>query len=281
MISGRTRVFGLLGHPVRHSLSPAMYNELFRRFGLDALYVAFDVDPARSHTLGASIRTLDLVGVNLTVPFKERIVPQLDRLTVAAEEAGSVNVVIQVEGHLTGYNTDGEGLVRSLAALGGMEFQGLVVFVLGAGGTARAVSSALMDRGASRVTILNRTLKHGHSAVDALSGRYRHSVLSADQLNSVAFAHHAQAAGLVVNCTSAGAESIIEAFDSSVLPSTAVWVDANYWMKHPPQLQRCADLGLRFATGHGMLAHQGALAFELFTGHPVEAAEIESILEVA
>ncbi|RME28554.1 MAG: shikimate dehydrogenase, partial [Deltaproteobacteria bacterium] len=109
MISARTRVFGLVGHPVRHSLSPAMYNELFQRYGLDAVYVAFDVDPTRAEAVADAVRTLGLVGVNLTVPFKERVLPALDHMTVAAEEAGAVNVVIHVGGTLTGYNTDGEG----------------------------------------------------------------------------------------------------------------------------------------------------------------------------
>ena len=118
MISAQTRLYGLIGHPVRHSLSPAMYNELFRRFGLDARYLAFDVDPRRSDRVSDAIRTLDLVGVNLTVPFKERVLPQLDHMTQAAREAGAVNVVICVDGWLTGYNTDGEGLLRSLLESG-------------------------------------------------------------------------------------------------------------------------------------------------------------------
>ena len=121
-VSGATRVYGLIGHPVRHSLSPGMYNTLFARFDIDAVYVAMDVHPADAHKVADAVRALNVVGVNLTVPFKEAVIPHLDRLTVAAEEAGAVNVVTAVDGTLTGYNTDGEGFIRSLAEEGGPEW---------------------------------------------------------------------------------------------------------------------------------------------------------------
>ena len=143
MISGRTRIYGLVGHPVRHSLSPAMHNALFGKLSLDAVYLAFDVDPRRAEGVTDAIRTLDLVGVNLTVPFKERVLPPLDHVTIAAEEAGAVNVVINVDGWLTGYNTDGEGLLGALAEEHGFNAKAQRCVVLGAGGAGRAVASAL------------------------------------------------------------------------------------------------------------------------------------------
>ncbi len=277
MISARTRVFGLVGHPVRHSLSPAMYNELFQRYGLDAVYVAFDVDPARAEAVADAVRTLGLVGVNLTVPFKERVLPALDHMTVAAEEAGAVNVVIHVGGTLTGYNTDGEGLVRFLEARG-LSLRDRRAVVLGGGGTGRAVSSALLDRGARGVTILNRTLSRAIAAVRALEGRFGHAELDAGPLTAAAFTDVARDVDVVVNCTAGGAAPTIATLDPAVVARDGVWVDVNYWMAEPPLRGRCADLGLRFETGLGMLVHQGALAFELFTGHPVEAPVLEDII---
>lgn len=277
MISARTRVFGLIGHPVRHSLSPAMYNELFRRYGLDAVYLAFDVDPDRAEQVADAVRTLDLVGINLTVPFKERVLPELDHMTVAAEEAGAVNVVIHVGGVLTGYNTDGEGLVRFLEAQGRpMRDQRAVI--LGGGGTGRAVASALLDRGAAGVTVLNRTLSRAIAAIRALENRFGHTDLHAGPLTREAFAETAAGADLVVNCTAGGAAPLIASLDPSVVKPGGAWIDVNYWMDSPPLEQRCDQLGLQFETGLGMLVHQGALAFELFTGHPVEAAVLEAII---
>ncbi|MBK7759998.1 MAG: hypothetical protein IPI35_27060 [Deltaproteobacteria bacterium] len=113
-----------------------MHNALFGKLSLDAVYLAFDVDPRRAEGVTDAIRTLDLVGVNLTVPFKERVLPHLDHVTIAAEEAGAVNVVINVDGWLTGYNTDGEGLLGALAEEHGFNAKAQRCVVLGAGARA-------------------------------------------------------------------------------------------------------------------------------------------------
>jgi shikimate dehydrogenase len=277
-VSGQTRLFGLVGHPVRHSLSPAMYNALFARYGVDAVYVAFDVDPRRAGAVASAIRTLDLVGVNLTVPFKERILPDLDHLTAAAAEAGAVNVVIQVDGALAGYNTDGEGLCNSLEAEG-RHLPGCRAVLLGAGGTARAVASALLDRGAAHITLLNRSPARAEAAAAALASIFGAARLAVGPLEPAAFAQAAEGAHLVFNGLAGGAEAQVAALDPAPLAPNADWVDANYWMARPPQAERCAALGLRFHSGHAMLLHQGALAFELFTGQPVTADEIRALLE--
>jgi len=277
VITARTRVYGLIGHPVRHSLSPAMYNELFDRYGIDAVYLAFDVPPARAERVADAIRTLDLVGVNLTVPFKEQVLPQLDDMTVAAEEAGAVNVVIHNGGALRGYNTDGEGLIRYLE-LQGLSLGGLRAVVLGAGGAGRAVASALLERGAASVAILNRTLSRAVVARGALERRFGHHELSALPLRPETFAQAAAGAHLVVNCTSGDGARAVSALDPAVLSPGATWVDINYWMPDPPQQAACAALGLHFHTGLGMLVHQASLAFELFTGHPVEVPVLEAII---
>lgn len=273
-VTGKTRVYGLIGHPVRHSLSPAMYNSLFARYGIDAVYVALDVHPDDADQVVDAIRTLDLVGVNLTVPFKERVLPHLDRCTVAAQEAGAVNVITAVEGTLTGYNTDGEGFVRSLPEADGPVIDGCAAVVLGAGGAARAVASTLIDRGAARVTILNRTLARAEAAAASLAGD-----VSAGPLSPAGFEAAAAGASLVINCTSGPASGLIGSLDPGLLGPSSTWVDINYWMPDPPLRAACGAAGVRFIEGMGMLAHQGALAFELFTGHPVSGAEILETLQ--
>ncbi len=273
-VTGATRVYGLIGHPVRHSLSPAMYNRLFAQFGIDAVYVALDVHPDFADRVADAIRTLDLVGVNLTVPFKERVLPFLDRSTVAAQEAGAVNVVTAVEGTLTGYNTDGEGFVRSLAEEQGPKLHGCEVVVLGAGGAARAIASTLMDRGVKSLTLLNRTLARAEKAAQSLPG-----TVNVGPLTPASFAQLAPKSQLVINCTSGPAEALVGALDPSKLCAGASWVDINYWMPSPPLKAECEAAGVRFHEGIGMLAHQGALAFELFTGHPVTGDEIRAALQ--
>ena len=277
-ISGHTRIFGLIGHPVRHSLSPVMYNRLFNRFGLDAVYLAFDVDPGNADTVADIIRVMGLDGVNLTVPFKEELLKQIDSSTAAAREAGAVNVVTHIDGTLTGYNTDGEGFVRSLAEEGGPDMDGLTAIILGAGGAARAVASGLLDRGAEKLIFLNRTVHRAEIAAEALRLSFANASISAEPLTKATYSKHAKDSLLVVNCTSGPANETIAAFEPCELAKGASWVDINYWMNNPPCRTKCLDADVRFHDGLGMLAHQGALAFELFTGYPVTGAELRAFL---
>ena len=226
-ISGHTRIFGLIGHPVRHSLSPVMYNRLFNRFGLDAVYLAFDVDPGNADTVADIIRVMGLDGVNLTVPFKEELLKQIDSSTAAAREAGAVNVVTHIDGTLTGYNTDGEGFVRSLAEEGGPDMDGRTAIILGAGGAARAVASGLLDRGAEKLIFLNRTVHRAEIAAEALRLSFANASISAEPLTKATYSKHAKDSLLVVNCTSGPANETIAAFEPCELAKGASWVDIN------------------------------------------------------
>lgn len=268
MISGKTQVFALIGHPVRHSLSPAMYNALFQELGIDAVYVAFDVFPSRAAGLADALRTLDLRGVNLTVPFKASILSALDHRTRAVEEAQATNVVVQHEGRLVGYNTDGEGFARAYESEFGPA-KGLSAVILGAGGAGRAVAAGLADRGASVITLLNRSPAAAHVA--RLSGYFPATELRAGPLSAEAFAA-VRDVDLVVNCTSG--EVALDGFGLDHLRSSAIVCDVNYWMADPALLVRGRARGLRTQDGLRMLVEQGALSFELFTGVPVEASRI-------
>ena len=280
-ITGHTNVFGLVGHPVRHSLSPAMYNTLFAKFDIDAVYLAFDVHPDESDRVADMIRVMGLVGVNLTVPFKEQILDGLDGLTTAAQESGAVNVVTQIDGTLMGYNTDGEGFVRSLEEENGPNPKDIHAVIFGAGGAARAVASGLLDRGARKITFLNRTENRAVQAAESLQRGFPSAKFDVRPLCTSAFGDVAPLAQLVVNCTSGPASEQVRQFSADALSPTASWVDINYWMANPPGQHACREAGIRFHDGLGMLAHQGALAFELFTGHPVTGAEIRRFLETS
>ncbi len=281
MISGHTRVFGLIGHPVRHSLSPAMHTGLFRKLGLDAVYLAFDTPPERAGQVADAVRTLDLAGVNLTAPFKERVIPHLDRLTIAAEEAGAVNVITNVSGYLTGYNTDGEGLVQDLERRMRWRPGGMRCAVLGAGGAGRAVAASLGAADASEVLLLNRTFSRAREACEHLARSMPHIDFRPARLDAAAFAAMAPRLDLVVNCLGPGAEPLVRAFRVEPLPARAIWCDINYWMSEPPRVAACEARGLRTLDGLGMLLHQAALSFELFTGHPVPVADLERLIEPA
>ncbi len=278
MISGKTKVFGLVGHPVGRSLSPAMHNELFRRRGVDAVYVAFEVHPEQASTVAVSVRTLGLAGVNLTVPFKERVLPDLDALSPEAEAAGAVNVVVNRQGRLVGYNTDGVGYLRALLAEMGEEVAGRDLAVFGAGGTGRAVAAAAAEAGVRNVTLYNRTLARAEAAIAALSQRFPQTGFRALLLDPEVFAAEAGDHEILVNCTATGASFV--GFDVGVLHRGRVWTDTNYYLADPPLLAACVRRGLRVQQGIGMLMQQGAATFELFTGVPVDVGAVRGVLDI-
>ncbi len=281
MITGRTRVFALVGHPIRHSLSPAMHNELFRRLGIDAVYVALDAPPERAAQVGEAIRSLGLAGCNLTVPFKEAVIPSLDGLSEAAACAGAVNVVVVDDGRLVGHNTDGAGYLAALREELGVDVAGRRCAVLGAGGTGRAIAAALAGAGVAEVRLFNRTLRRAEAAVDTLAARFPALRVSAAPLSPDAFA--AEPWNLVVNCLSGPGLPSLHGFSVTHLPrgpEGAVWTDANYWLSDPPLLAACAAHGVRIQRGIGMLMHQGARSFELFSGRSVSADTIRGVLDI-
>lgn len=278
MITGSTRVFALLGHPIRHSLSPAMHNELFRRLGIDAVYVALDVRPEDAERVVESIRTLGLAGCNLTVPFKERVVPGLDGLSEAAAGSGAVNVVLSENGRLVGHNTDGEGYLAALREELDVEVAGRSCVVLGAGGTGRAVAAALAGAGVASVTFLNRTAARADLAVSKLAPRFPGVRFTSGPLTAAAFGGAPW--DLVASCLSGAGVPAVLGFPVEGLAAGAVWTDANYWMADPPLLAACAARGVRIQRGIGMLLHQGARSFELFTGHRVSSDTVRGVLNI-
>ena len=277
-ISGSTRVFGLIGHPVRHSLSPKLYNTLFERSAIDAVYLAFDVVPEKASQVPAIIRTLGIEGVNLTVPFKESIYDDMDSHGSVATLSGAINVVTHRAGHLVGHNTDGEGFINSLVDDDGPDIKGLSAIILGAGGAARAIAVSLLSHGAKRIHVLNRTLSRAETMATDLSEHHNNAEIFAHPLLARSFAASASESELVVNCTSGAAQTTIQSLDPSLLAAHASWVDINYWMTSPPCEDQCRDARIRFHDGLGMLAHQGALAFKLFTDQTVDGRDIKAIL---
>jgi shikimate dehydrogenase len=277
-ISGATRVFGLIGHPVKHSLSPQLYNTLFERSGIDAVYLAFDVAPEKANQVSDIIRTLGLEGVNLTVPFKESIYDDMDSLGSMAALCGALNVVTHKAGHLMGHNTDGEGFINSLVDDDGPNIDGVSAIVLGAGGAARAIALSLLSHGAKRIHLLNRTISRAETLAADLSEHHQNAEIFAHPLLPSSFAASARESELVVNCTSGAAQTKVQRLDPTHLAAHASWVDINYWMSAPPCEDRCRDARVRFHDGLGMLAHQGALAFKLFTGQSVDGRDVKAIL---
>ena len=203
-LSGSTRVFGLLGDPVDHSLSPFMQNRAFQKYRIDAVYVPFHVVPAALPDAVAGIRSLNIAGVNVTVPHKETIIPLLDEIDQEALLIGAVNTVVNREGVLVGHNTDASGFIRSLREVADFAPQGKDVLLLGAGGAGRAALVALANSGAKTIMIANRSPGRAESLLKSFSSHFFETHLCSTHYETSDYTDFLSRAELVVNTTSAG-----------------------------------------------------------------------------
>ena len=263
-IEGTTRVVGIFGDPVDHSLSPRMHNAAFRALGLDYAYVPFR--PAK-RTIGAAveaIRALGLVGVNVTVPFKGDVIPHLDRVSDTARAAASVNTIVNRDGGLFGDNTDVPGF-RAALATSGLRLRGARVLLIGAGGAARGVLHALLEGGAADVVVANRTRRRANDLVRLFAKLGVQP--RAATLGALADAELLGTRDLVVNSTSVGlngGEYLDYAARSTL--ETCVHFDLAYREGLTPFLKLARAARRPLIDGRHMLLHQGAIAFRLFTG---------------
>lgn len=263
MINAHTALTGVLGYPVRHSLSPAMHNAAFQALGLNWVYLAFEVVPERLHEAIAGMRGLGMRGLNLTIPHKEAVRPLLDGLTEAAQQIGAVNTLFWEGDRLMGDNTDAAGFLRALLEAG-VNPAGQPVLVLGAGGAARAVVYALYQQGCT-VWVANRTRERAEALAADFAG-VRTLPMERDALAVIA----AQVDG-VVNCTALGMTPHTDTMPPlplEALPAESWMCDLVYRPLQTRLLQAAAARGLKTVDGLGMLVHQGALAFERWTGAP-------------
>lgn len=267
MISGSTRLVGVIGWPVSHSRSPAMHNAGFAALGLDWVYVPLPVPPEQVSAALAGLRALGLAGANVTVPHKQAVIPYLDRITPAAQAAGAVNtIVVCDDGALLGDTTDGYGFLMDLADHGIQAPRQAVV--IGSGGAARAVVHALSEAG-SAVTVCARDMAKAEAlcaAVDrCLPDRTGGLSVAAFPAGSDEIAH----AGLLVNATSLGLhERDPLPWDPAVRFRPGQVAYDLVYHRETGFLKLAAEQGARAIGGIGMLVHQGARSFEMWTKLP-------------
>ncbi|GFO57962.1 shikimate dehydrogenase (NADP(+)) [Geomonas silvestris] len=266
-ITGKTRLTGIIGWPIAHSLSPVMHNAAFAALGLDWSFVPFAVPPERLAEAVTGLSALGVSGFNVTIPHKVAIMPLLDRITPEAELIGAVNVVDNRDGVMTGYNTDGIGLLAALNEGFGFEPAGKSVLVLGAGGAARAAAAALGSAGASRIALANRSLESAAGLARALEPRLPGTAFSVHGLAALAERSFLEDFDLIVNTTSVGMAD--DAFPGLSLaglkPGLAVY-DMVYAPPVTPLMKEAVACGVPNANGLGMLVAQGEAAFAIWTG---------------
>lgn len=266
--TGQTRLAGVMGDPVRHSLSPLLQNTAFAACGLDWLFVAFPVPGGQAGVALAGMRALGIEGLSVTMPHKTEVAGLVDELSDTAARLGAVNTVSRRGDRLIGHSTDGDGFVDALRIDHGVDVAGLRCLVVGAGGAARAVVLALVRAGSGPVVVVNRTPAAGERAA-ALAGE-RGRVGTAADVAEV---------DLVVNATPlgmAGGPAADLPVPAELIRPGQIVADLVYHPLATPLLTEAARRGAATVDGLGMLVHQAAHAFRLWTGMDAPVADMAS-----
>lgn len=270
---------GLIGYPLRHSLSAAFQQAAFDALGLDLRYEVWEVTPSDVPGAIAALRDSERIGANVTIPFKETVIPLLDRLSPGAERIGAVNTIVREDGALVGYNTDAPGFLRSLRDDAGFDPMGKRALILGAGGASRAVAFALLEAGLAGIVLANRSAERASrlaaDLVRARDGGGEGTGFAGVQValwTSAALGFVLGGVDMVVNCTPIGmlhssteGQSPLAGVPLSPQP---LYCDLVYNPEQTPLLQAAAAVGAKTLGGLPMLIYQGAEAFELWTGQP-------------
>ena len=266
-ITGRTQVLGIFGDPVEHSLSPRMQNAAIQAGNLDAVYVPFRVTKAQLCDAVRGLRAMGMRGVNLTIPLKEAACSLVDELDEQARLTGAINTIVNDNGRLKGYNTDGDGLLKALKLELDVEVPGRRVMLLGAGGACRAALVALCQSGAAWVGIANRTEERSQALIAEFTEQFKGTTLALFPLSEALSAACPEPVDLLVNTSSIGLKGEAFGFPVSgcVRPGGSVY-DMVYMAEATPLVRDARQAGLAAADGLGMLAGQGELAFGLWFG---------------
>lgn len=283
-LSGTTTLLGLIGTPVEHSKSPAMYNHCFQKFGLDWAYLAFDIPQEKAGDAVQAIRTLGMRGANVTMPCKNAVIPYLDKLTPAAEAIQAVNTIVNENGTLVGHNTDGCGYTQNLRR-SGVEVKGKKIVLLGGGGAASAIAIQAALEGAAEIAVFN--LKDAfwprvEKGLQAIAKAAPGCAITLNDLQDREALHQAiLRCDILSNATRVGMapyEDQSNITDLSWFRPDLIVTDVVYAPPQTRMLREAQAAGYLTCDGLGMLLCQGAEAFRLYSGMEMPVEKIRALL---
>lgn len=281
-IDGHTRLAAVVARPIKHSISPFIQNYAFDKTGVNGVYVAWDIPESDLEATVENVRRYDMFGINISMPYKQAVIPYLDEVTQAADLIGAVNTVVNRKGRLLGYNTDGLGFFRSLAVFADFDVKDKTMTILGGGGAATAIIAQAAINGAAKINIFNQTkfLQETKEKAKELSAKtgVPLEVFPVEDLQLIQ--EKVLASDLFVNATSVGMDGksmIIN--DDFEFPKDLMVADVIYQPFETPFLHLVRSRGLKAINGLGMLLFQAAEAFELWTGKEMPSQEIWQALE--
>lgn len=277
MITGKTKVVGVIGHPIEHSMSPPMHNNAFKQLDMDWVYVAFHVLPENIGKLMESCKTLDIKGLNVTIPHKTAVIPFLDEIDPIAEKIGAVNTIQFKNGISKGYNTDGLGAIKSLQKHTSLEEKN--VLILGAGGASKAISFTLINENINSLTIANRSQDNALKLIDNIKQHTGFKkieyvdIKDADEIiNDV---------DIIINTTPIGMypnHNVDAPIKTDKINDNHVVMDIIYNPLETVLLKESRLNGAKTINGTSMLINQGLVSFEIFTGMEASYESFEEAL---
>lgn len=277
--NAQTRLLGVIGHPIAHSLSPDMHNPALAWLELNIRYLAFHVHPQNLADAIRGFVAMGMIGFNATVPHKEALLPLMDWIDPMAQRIGAINTVaIDTDGTLQGFNTDAHGFTDALAEAHHLDPSTTPTLVLGAGGAARGVVVGMLEAGARHISVANRTPSRAEQLIADLGSYYPQAKLTALPLEAEQLP--LEEMGLLVNTTTMGLKGeTCSMVHMDRLPTTALVYDIVYTPQQTPLLQAAKKHNLATLNGLGMLIHQGARAFEIWTGLKMPIEQVRERLQ--
>lgn len=273
-----TKLVILLGNPLGHSISPPMHNRVFETLGMDYCYMPVEVNENNLKKVFSGLVRMNVAGFNVTIPHKIGIMELLDELDPLAATIGAVNTICVKDGKTKGYNTDGEGFIRSLEEETKISTRGKRLFLLGCGGAARAIAMTLAFDGAEKVIICNRTVAKAQALASEINEKIRTCAEVVEQ-TSKSQAQALETCDVLINCTSLGMhprEDVLPIDESLLLPHLIV-ADIVYNPLMTRFLKSAEEKGCTVVPGLGMLIYQGAAAFKLWTGIEPTISEMSDL----
>jgi len=273
-IDGYTRLAAVVANPIKHSISPFIHNSAFEATNTNGVYLAWEVDAAELAETVANIRRYQMYGINLSMPYKEQVIPYLDQLSAEACLIGAVNTVVNREGTLIGYNTDGKGFFKSLPSF---KISRKRLVLLGAGGAAKAILAQAILDGVSQISVFVRSssMEKTRPYLEKIQNAtgFRVDLFALEDVQDLQ--DSITKADLLVNATSVGMDGSSQPIPTSiVLPEKLMVADVIYQPFETPFLKWARNQGNQSINGLGMLLYQAAEAFELWTGKEMPTDQI-------